>query len=158
MATPPSSATSPSPPMPYRNPTVAPPQVPPSAPADHADREQRKIGLSARAVGKENDPGDIRTYYDTGEGMASLGELANLFPRTAASAPEPEPDAEPEAAVEAAPEAQTETEVQTETEAQTETDAEPKDAAAPEVEAAHPEGDASEEPAAENQGEGSSEE
>ena len=45
MATPPSSATSPSPPMPYRNPTVAPPQVPPSAPADHADREQRKIAV-----------------------------------------------------------------------------------------------------------------
>lgn len=43
------------------------------------DREQRKIGLSARAVGKEDDPGDVRTYYDTGEGMASLGELANIF-------------------------------------------------------------------------------
>ena len=31
--------------MPYRNPTVAPPQVPPSAPADHAGREQRKIAV-----------------------------------------------------------------------------------------------------------------
>jgi len=49
------------------------------------DREQRKIGLSARAVGKEDDPSDVRTYYDSGEGMASLGELANLFPRAAAS-------------------------------------------------------------------------
>ncbi|MBK6428533.1 MAG: 30S ribosomal protein S1 [Blastocatellia bacterium] len=48
------------------------------------DREQRKIGLSARAVGKEDDPSDVRTYYDSGEGMASLGELANLFPRSAA--------------------------------------------------------------------------
>lgn len=45
MATPPSSATSPSPPMPYRNPPVAPPQVPPAALADPADREQRKIAV-----------------------------------------------------------------------------------------------------------------
>jgi small subunit ribosomal protein S1 len=54
------------------------------------DREQRKIGLSARAVGKEDDPGDVRTYYDTGEGMASLGELANMMP----SAPAPESEDE----------------------------------------------------------------
>ncbi|MEW6130393.1 MAG: 30S ribosomal protein S1 [Acidobacteriota bacterium] len=39
------------------------------------DREQKKIGLSARAVGKENDPGDIRSYQDTG--MATLGDLFN---------------------------------------------------------------------------------
>src|SRR5687767_13290224 len=38
------------------------------------DRDQRKIGLSARAVGKEDDPGDVRSYhYESGEGMASLG-------------------------------------------------------------------------------------
>jgi small subunit ribosomal protein S1 len=44
------------------------------------DRDQRKIGLSARAVGKDDDPGDVRTYhYESGEGMASLGELANIF-------------------------------------------------------------------------------
>ncbi len=65
------------------------------------DREQRKIGLSARAVGKEDDPGDVRTYYDTGEGMASLGELANLFPRTEAVAVET-PAAEAVEVVEAA--------------------------------------------------------
>jgi small subunit ribosomal protein S1 len=64
------------------------------------DREQRKIGLSARAVGKEDDPGDVRTYYDTGEGMASLAELANLFPRSAATE-------EPAPAEEAAPEPET---------------------------------------------------
>jgi small subunit ribosomal protein S1 len=46
------------------------------------DRDQRKIGLSARAVGREDDPGDVRSYqYESGEGMASLGELANLFNR-----------------------------------------------------------------------------
>lgn len=61
------------------------------------DREQRKIGLSARAVGKEDDPSDVRTYYDSGEGMASLGELANLFPR--AAAPEAATDEEATAEV-----------------------------------------------------------
>jgi small subunit ribosomal protein S1 len=38
------------------------------------DPGQKKIGLSARAVGKENDPGDVRTYQETG-GMATLGEM-----------------------------------------------------------------------------------
>jgi small subunit ribosomal protein S1 len=38
------------------------------------DPAQKKIGLSARAVGKENDPGDVRTYQETG-GMATLGEM-----------------------------------------------------------------------------------
>ncbi len=37
------------------------------------DREQKKIGLSARAVGKDNDPEDVRTYQETG--MATLGDL-----------------------------------------------------------------------------------
>jgi len=37
------------------------------------DPGQKKIGLSARAVGKENDPGDIRSYQDTS--MATLGDL-----------------------------------------------------------------------------------
>jgi len=60
------------------------------------DREQRKIGLSARAVGKEDDPGDVRTYYDSGEGMASLGELANMFPRTPAPQPETKDAPSPE--------------------------------------------------------------
>jgi small subunit ribosomal protein S1 len=74
------------------------------------DREQRKIGLSARAVGKEDDPGDVRTYYDTGEGMASLAELANLFPRSAAteeSAPAEETAPEPETAESAVEEPET---------------------------------------------------
>jgi small subunit ribosomal protein S1 len=55
------------------------------------DRDQRKIGLSARAVGKDDDPGDVRTYhYESGEGMASLGELANIFGRAAEKKDEPE--------------------------------------------------------------------
>ena len=47
------------------------------------DPSQKKIGLSARAVGKESDPEDVRTYHETGSGMATLGDIANLL--TAAS-------------------------------------------------------------------------
>jgi small subunit ribosomal protein S1 len=43
------------------------------------DPAQKKIGLSARAVGKESDPGDVRTYHETGGGMATLGDIANLM-------------------------------------------------------------------------------
>jgi small subunit ribosomal protein S1 len=43
------------------------------------DPPQKKIGLSARAVGKENDPEDVRTYHETGSGMATLGDIANLL-------------------------------------------------------------------------------
>ncbi|MEN3335936.1 MAG: small subunit ribosomal protein [Blastocatellia bacterium] len=44
------------------------------------DPAQKKIGLSARAVGKDNDPEDVRTYQETG-GMATLGEMfKNLQP------------------------------------------------------------------------------
>jgi small subunit ribosomal protein S1 len=39
------------------------------------DPAQKKIGLSARAVGKENDPEDVRTYQETGAGMATLGDI-----------------------------------------------------------------------------------
>jgi small subunit ribosomal protein S1 len=39
------------------------------------DPAQKKIGLSARAVGKENDPEDVRTYQETGGGMATLGDM-----------------------------------------------------------------------------------
>ena len=39
------------------------------------DAAQKKIGLSARAVGKENDPEDVRTYHETGSGMATLGDI-----------------------------------------------------------------------------------
>jgi small subunit ribosomal protein S1 len=44
------------------------------------DPAQKKIGLSARAVGKDNDPEDVRSYQETG-GMATLGEMfKNLQP------------------------------------------------------------------------------
>lgn len=43
------------------------------------DPAQKKIGLSARAVGKESDPEDVRTYHETGSGMATLGDIANLL-------------------------------------------------------------------------------
>ena len=46
------------------------------------DPSQKKIGLSARAVGKENDPEDVRTYHETGSGMATLGDIANLLGST----------------------------------------------------------------------------
>ncbi|HZM87143.1 MAG TPA: 30S ribosomal protein S1 [Blastocatellia bacterium] len=46
------------------------------------DPSQKKIGLSARAVGKENDPEDVRTYHETGSGMATLGDIANLLGAT----------------------------------------------------------------------------
>ena len=46
------------------------------------DPSQKKIGLSARAVGKENDPEDVRTYHETGSGMATLGDIANLLTST----------------------------------------------------------------------------
>jgi small subunit ribosomal protein S1 len=42
------------------------------------DPGQKKIGLSARAVGKENDPEDVRHYQETGTGMATLGDIAKL--------------------------------------------------------------------------------
>ena len=43
------------------------------------DPAQKKIGLSARAVGKENDPEDVRSYQETGTGMVTLGDLAKLI-------------------------------------------------------------------------------
>jgi small subunit ribosomal protein S1 len=42
------------------------------------DREARKIGLSARAVGKDEPIIDVRNYTSADGGMASLGEIAGL--------------------------------------------------------------------------------
>jgi small subunit ribosomal protein S1 len=89
------------------------------------DREQRKIGLSARAVGKEDDPSDVRTYYDSGEGMASLGELANLFPRASATETATDEDeSEVASDVETAPEASAAVAVETPVEAPVEAEVE----------------------------------
>lgn len=41
------------------------------------DESQKKIGLSARAVGKENDPGDV-SHYQNQDVVASLGEIAQF--------------------------------------------------------------------------------
>ncbi len=77
------------------------------------DVESKKIGLSARAVGKEDEPIiDTKVYSSqAGSGMASLGELADfgLARPEPKATPEPEPKAETEAgtpiaAEEAAPE------------------------------------------------------
>ncbi len=72
------------------------------------DVESKKIGLSARAVGKEDEPIiDTKIYSSqAGSGMASLGELADFGLGKSAPAPQPEP--EPEAKSEAAPEGDTE--------------------------------------------------
>jgi len=43
------------------------------------DPSQKMIDLSARAVGKEKDSEDVRTYQETGSGMATLGDIANLL-------------------------------------------------------------------------------
>ena len=44
------------------------------------DAEAKKIGLSARAVGKDEPVVDTKTYSsEVGSGMASLGELADFF-------------------------------------------------------------------------------
>jgi small subunit ribosomal protein S1 len=90
------------------------------------DAESKKIGLSARAVGKDDEPIiDTKVYSSqVGSGMASLGELADFgFGRSETkAAPEPEPKAarqpepevdvtpEPEPEIEQAPEPQPEME------------------------------------------------
>lgn len=92
------------------------------------ESDTQKIGLSHRAVGKEDEPGiDTKVYSTEAKGgMASLGELANLKfgrdaepPKAEEAKPEPkkeEPKAEEPAAetVEAAPETETSPESSTE--------------------------------------------
>ena len=64
------------------------------------DSDTRKIGLSARAVGKDEPIVDTKVYSSqAGSGMASLGELAGL-----ARAAEPEPKSEPKSQTEPQPE------------------------------------------------------
>jgi small subunit ribosomal protein S1 len=66
------------------------------------DAESKKIGLSARAVGKDNEPVvDAKVYSSqAGSGMASLGELADFGVGRPAPASEPEGVREPEPALE----------------------------------------------------------
>jgi small subunit ribosomal protein S1 len=65
------------------------------------DSDSKKIGLSARAVGKDDEPIiDTKVYSSqAGSGMASLGELADFGVgriEQKASEPEPKPVEEPE--------------------------------------------------------------
>jgi small subunit ribosomal protein S1 len=80
------------------------------------DAESKKIGLSARAVGKDDEPIiDTKVYSSqAGSGMASLGELADFGlgrsePKAAAE-PEQKSDPKPEPEVEATPEPEPEIE------------------------------------------------
>ena len=65
------------------------------------DVESKKIGLSARAVGKDEPIVDAKVYSSqAGSGMASLGELADfglgrVSEPKAEAKPEPEPESEP---------------------------------------------------------------
>jgi predicted RNA-binding protein with RPS1 domain len=74
------------------------------------DIENKKIGLSARAVGKDEPIVDAKVYSSqAGSGMASLGELADFFGRPqpepkAEAKPEPEPEAQPDPAAISEPE------------------------------------------------------
>ncbi len=103
------------------------------------DPESKKIGLSARAVGKEEPVIDTKVYSSqAGSGMASLGELADFGLGKAAvverePAPEPKPAPQPEAvsqpeseaAAEAVSAAAPETEPVSEPESKTESVEEP---------------------------------
>jgi small subunit ribosomal protein S1 len=128
------------------------------------DAESKKIGLSARAVGKDEPIMDAKVYSSqVGSGMASLGELADFgLGRTvepeakeakpearpepkaeAAPAPAPEPIEEPDSKVEPVTEPEPAPEPITEPEPEAETAAEPNTAPAaeesqPAAEAAEP--------------------
>jgi hypothetical protein len=76
------------------------------------DSENKKIGLSARAVGEVEPVLDAMIYSsEAGSGMASLGELADfgLCKPEPKSEPEPKPEAnaEPESKPELEPEEET---------------------------------------------------
>ena len=73
------------------------------------DAAEQKIGLSHRAVGKDDEPVvDTRSYSSEAKGgMASLAELANIsFGTKAEEAPAAKPKKEKKAKAEAAPEAE----------------------------------------------------
>lgn len=121
------------------------------------DAENKKIGLSARAVGKEDEPiVDTKVYSSqAGSGMASLGELADFGlgkPVSAAIAePEstPQVPSEPEASESATgPEDTKETESEPEAVAETESEPEAAQAAAAQSSpsADQPDGEAKPEP------------
>jgi small subunit ribosomal protein S1 len=82
------------------------------------DNESKKIGLSARAVGKEDEPiVDTKVYSSqAGSGMASLGELADFGLGRSESKASPEPNAKAEIEPETAPVTELESEAKEVTE------------------------------------------
>jgi len=61
------------------------------------DAEGKKIGLSARTIGKDQPVVDTKVYSsEVGSGMASLGELADFGIARAEPIPEPSPETSPE--------------------------------------------------------------
>lgn len=106
------------------------------------DSENKKIGLSTRAVGKDEPVIDTKIYSSVaGSGMASLGELADFGLSRAEPKPEPEPKAKAEA------EAKPEPEPEGEPKPEITPEAEPKPELIPEAEA-KPEPEPEEEPKA----------
>lgn len=79
------------------------------------DSENKKIGLSARAVGKDEPIVDTKVYSSqVGSGMASLGELAGLArPSEPEVKPEPTPKSQPDPTSEPSPNAVREPESET---------------------------------------------
>lgn len=92
------------------------------------DAENKKIGLSARAVGKDEPIVDAKVYSSqAGSGMASLGELADFgLGKAAASETKPEPESQAKA--------ETETETQPEVESQAKSETEPENKPEPQPE------------------------
>jgi len=101
------------------------------------DSENKKIGLSARAVGKDEPVVDTKIYSsEAGSGMASLGELADFGLSRAEPKAEPEPKAEatPEQEPKPEPIGEPETQVEPIAEPQPEASAEPETKPEPEPE------------------------
>src|SRR5437016_4696559 len=98
------------------------------------DAESKKIGLSARAVGKNDEPiVDTKVYSSqAGSGMASLGELADFGLGRPESKPAPEPEPEQKSAP--VPEPEPEVKPPAEQEPELKPEGEPKPEVKPEPE------------------------
>lgn len=97
------------------------------------DAESKKIGLSARAVGKDEPVVDAKVYSSqVGSGMASLGELADFgLGRSAEPEPKPAPETRSESAPEPEPESKPEPDAVREPEPEPEPVREPEPEPAP---------------------------
>jgi len=100
------------------------------------DAESKKIGLSARAVGKDDEPiVDTKVYSSqAGSGMASLGELADFGLGRVESKPAPEPEPVKESAPEPEPEPEMKPPAEQEPEVKPEPEPEPEVKPTPEPE------------------------